>query len=175
MNAMNATKKTGTRAWNLRVAAWVLSCVSCMFVPQAVHAQNTCMGATMQLQNYAQQVQTYANNTYYSLQSQCAYCGYNIYCQQNCQAHFARLNQWYYYQMQQIGYWYDTINVECARGRAGSMPNPGEYGGNRRLEQKIDELVNKVDQLGNDPGDPGGGGDVIVDIVIPRTPSGIGP
>ena len=177
------TDKTRKRALNSRVVAWVLSCLSCMFVPHAVHGQNTCMGATMQLQNYAQQVQVVAYNYYYSIQSQCAYCGYNVYCQQNCQAHFVQLNQWYYYQMQQIGYWYDAINVECARGRARSMPNPdivarghdGGYGDNRRLDRRLADLERKVEQVEDDDGDEGGDGDdVIVDIVIPRAPSGIG-
>lgn len=182
MKTMTGTGKKRKKPWNLRFAAWVMSCISCMFIPYAVHAQVDCMGATMQLQGYAQQVQVVAANQYrylhgqlqYQLQLRCSACGHDLYCQQACQAQFApyfapyfgQLNQWYYYQMQQVGYWYNMINAQCARGRARPIQKPEivadsrgeEYRNNVRLEQRLRDLESKVAQ--SDP-------DKVVEIVIP--------
>ena len=189
MKTTNATHKARMGAWNLRLAAWVMGCVSCMFIPNAVHAQNTCMGATVQLQNYSQQVQVVAYRSYdglLNLQGQCnMYCGYNVYCQQNClatyvQPYYVHLSNWYYSQMQQISYWYNTINAECARHSLDPVTpetlTPGsdeQYDENRRLGRRLNALEKEVDRIQIDPPNPDPGGDVIVDIVIPRAPSGI--
>ena len=184
MKAMTGTGKARKRPWSLRFAACVMSCFSCTFLPYAVHAQVDCMGATMQLQGYAQQVQEAAANQYSYLQGQlqgqlqlrCSGCGYyDMYCQQACQSqitpyfapYFGNLNQWYYYQMQQIGNWYNMINVKCAQGSAAPTLQPGvvadgrneTYVSNLELERRIEALRDEVART-----EP----DFEVEIKIPR-------
>ena len=198
MKTTNATRKARMGARNLRLAAWVMSCVACIFMPNAVHGQTTCTVATVQLQNFAQQVQVVAYRSYYgllNLQGQCNnYCGYNVYCQQNClamyvQPHYVHLSNWYYTQMQQISYWYNTINSVCARRSLDPVTpdilgrgSDEQYDENRRLRRRLKALEQEVDRIQTDAPDSGDddqreggnqGGDVIVDIVIPRGPSGI--
>lgn len=125
-----------------------------MFLSPSASAQDpSCATAVWQLQNYANQVNAFANNEYYQ--------GIPLRCQGNpiCMNQWlGNLNQWYQMQSNQVSLWYSQIVRQCTTTQRTPLPTPGDP----RNPIDTDEIENI--ELADE--------DQTVRIKIPTTPKG---
>lgn len=145
----------------VRTVSWVMKyglLLSLVYFTSDAFAQtNTCGAAVMQLQNYAVQINTFANSEYY--QGIPLRCGWAPACMQWW---LGQLNSWYMQQDALVTAWYNQITMQCTQQRM-----PGTLRNRRQTDNEPGQLdQRKIEDLNVDDEDK------TVRIRIPSTPKG---